>query len=806
MFKRIYPVLIILGMLSLLSASVFAETAKPKTEARLLWVSRWFYSNEAEVRNVIAKTKENGFNAIIFQVRGNGTVYYKSQYEPMDDSVGGDTAAWDPLAVAVDEAHKQGIQIHAWVNTFPGWSGRKPPKNPNQLWNAHPEWFCVDRDGKKMESVGEYAVLSPGIPAVQDHIYNTLMEIVKNYDVDGLHLDYVRYFGPQFSYDSISLERFNAEYHGTPGELPEEWSDWRRQQVTDLVKRLHDGVLAAKPSCAFSASVWGDWDEGYSGYLQNSHAWLSKGYLDFMCPMTYTHDVETYETWNKAHMANTHGRYVFPAIGFFTMKDMKPMLEEMDFNRKYPNLDGTVGYTFFDWTGLYRKDKSGKDQPTDMQKYLKEVGFKEKAEFPTYPWSARKEADIVGPQITKVKVNPPVLQAGTPFNITATVEDESGIALNKDGQPDVQLIYSDKYFIPHFTWDEKNGVTIKTDSRPLGIVPMKPIPGTNQFITANPLTGKKAMHPYYYKVIARDKNSNLNDSELGSIQFFHNSGAYKFSGVLAEGMIVPQFITLDKKNRVWVCELKYSRLRVFEPDGTELPFSRMSIVQNSAGKDVVMTSPSGMGIDPDGFIYAAFGASTDAYVGKFDPNTGACVTTLAVKYSPGDVTFDKFGNMYQTDRIKAKIHVYDKSLKEYKGSPYSYDTVVPGRINRGIAITPDGKKIYVISESKRRVLKFTGKIEKDEFICKDAGTLTDVLDAAGSVDIDSQGNIYVSDFGNQCIQVFDKSERRIADLVGGNPAIQYPRGVMATPDGKTVYIVDMGSGKGAGKILKWTKQ
>src|ERR1041384_2417922 len=105
--------LILLTYFLLITAIPLADTVQStKTEARLLWVSRWMYSNEQDVRTIVRNAKTTGFNMLLFQVRGNATAFYKSFFEPMDEQIGGDTATWDPLSVAVDESKKQGIQIH----------------------------------------------------------------------------------------------------------------------------------------------------------------------------------------------------------------------------------------------------------------------------------------------------------------------------------------------------------------------------------------------------------------------------------------------------------------------------------------------------------------------------------------------------------------------------------------------------------------------------------------------------------------------------------------------------------------------
>ena len=124
-------------------------------EARAVWVARYSYKSEEEVRVAMRKIRAVNCNLVVFQIRGNGTVLYPSKYEPWAEEVGSKDPGWDPLAVAVDESHKLGMQIHAWVNVLPGWRTSGTHPSPDQMYNAHLEWFMVDKTGESRGA--EYA-------------------------------------------------------------------------------------------------------------------------------------------------------------------------------------------------------------------------------------------------------------------------------------------------------------------------------------------------------------------------------------------------------------------------------------------------------------------------------------------------------------------------------------------------------------------------------------------------------------------------------------------------------------------------
>ena len=124
-------------------------------------------------------------NAVLWQVRQGGTAYYKSSYEPWGYYAGYRYPGYDPLAYAIREAHKRGMEVHAWFNTFDASSTHDGAPS-----HEHPEWVCRDRDGNPMTS---HRSLSPGLPEVRAYLVKVAMEIVRKYDIDGLHLDYVRW-------------------------------------------------------------------------------------------------------------------------------------------------------------------------------------------------------------------------------------------------------------------------------------------------------------------------------------------------------------------------------------------------------------------------------------------------------------------------------------------------------------------------------------------------------------------------------------------------------------------------------------
>ena len=221
-----------------------------KYEARGVWMSRFEYAIEkarnhpdsakALIRQVFQQARRAKLNMVFFQVRGNGTAFFNSSFEPWAQELTGTLGrdpGWDPLQFAIEEAHQLGLELHAWINTFPYWRGSVPPSEstPRQPFLDHPEWIVCDTNGKPAlpdSGSNEYLWASPGNPAVRQHLVNVVTDLVKKYEIDGIHFDYIRY--PEasptkgYSHDPVSVARFNSA-EGNPHMLS--WEHWQRDQL-----------------------------------------------------------------------------------------------------------------------------------------------------------------------------------------------------------------------------------------------------------------------------------------------------------------------------------------------------------------------------------------------------------------------------------------------------------------------------------------------------------------------------------------------------------------------------------------------
>ncbi len=268
-------------------------------ELRGLWVTRWDFAGPSDIEDIFENADRAGFNAVFLQVRGRADAYYASSHEPwagIGGSAFGEHPGWDPLELAIEEGAHRGLDVHAWINTLPAWSGGTPPPESEIRHKVltNPEWLMVDRDGRRQQ-IGDagYIAFSPGIPEVVDHIVAVAADIVDHYPVHGLHLDYIRYLGGEFSHDPVSNERYEAALSENPSLSR---ADWQRERINEVVERVHE-VVSEHPGVMLTAASWHNNNltdkegvpgtSGYRDYYQDAHAWLRQRTIDALIPMNY---------------------------------------------------------------------------------------------------------------------------------------------------------------------------------------------------------------------------------------------------------------------------------------------------------------------------------------------------------------------------------------------------------------------------------------------------------------------------------------------------------------------------------------
>ncbi len=298
----------------------------PKREVRAVWLTtiggldwpktyahtpRTIEKQKQELRDLLDRLQKANFNTVLLQTRIRGTVIYPSQYEPWDGCVSGNpgiSPGYDPLQFAIEECHKRGMECHAWVVSIP--VGRPNGTGSKNLKSKHPELLM---------KVGDEMFMRPEKRGTAYYIADICKEIARNYDIDGIHLDYIRY--PE----TLKLNISKAQ---------------ARDNISQIVKSVHDAVKSEKPWIKMSCSPIGKrndlnryWSRGWNAEdkgCQDVERWMSEGWMDQIYPMMYFRENNFFPfaaDWKE----RSHGRTVSAGLGiyFLSPKEANWNLEDI---------------------------------------------------------------------------------------------------------------------------------------------------------------------------------------------------------------------------------------------------------------------------------------------------------------------------------------------------------------------------------------------------------------------------------------------------------------------------------------------
>lgn len=295
-------------------------------------------AQRAELRTTLDRAAAAGLNAVILHIRVAGDAFYPTRYAPWSALLTGASGvapspAYDPLAFAIEEAHARGLQLHAWFNPFRAVLPNVPGKlATTHVTRAHPEWI---------RKYGTQTWIDPGDPAARKFVLETMLDVVKRYDIDGVHLD--DYFYP-YRESRIVTRRVRRRRVRERREIvfPDDrtwkkfgrakgWTNrdaWRRANIDAFVESLYKGVKDLKPTVAVGISPFGIWRSGtppgvtgldaYDEIYADSRRWLREGWLDYITPQLYWEvsgvqdRFRALDAWWRTQ--NPRGRFIWPGL------------------------------------------------------------------------------------------------------------------------------------------------------------------------------------------------------------------------------------------------------------------------------------------------------------------------------------------------------------------------------------------------------------------------------------------------------------------------------------------------------------
>ncbi len=323
-----------------------------------MWVQRGSLASPKTVLAAVEMARKGGFNTLIVQVRGRGDAFYQSRHEPRPAVLAKQPESFDPLALMLATARKAGLKVHAWMNVNLI-SDAQPPAARRHVVYSHPEWLMVPRElaadlGRMnpknpvyLRRLSEYAkshsdrvegiFLSPVHKGAVEHTLKVIGDVASRYDLDGIHLDYIRFPSDEFDYSAAVLNEFRTSLNenmssserrdyesrarGRPlfytEMFPQRWQEFRRERLTALLTRIRAVVKERRPNAMLSAAVFPDANDAANRRFQDWGGWLGAGLLDAICPMAYTTDRALFRSQIANVKQLSAGRPVWAGIGAY---------------------------------------------------------------------------------------------------------------------------------------------------------------------------------------------------------------------------------------------------------------------------------------------------------------------------------------------------------------------------------------------------------------------------------------------------------------------------------------------------------
>ncbi len=390
-----------------LTGTAFSQSnnSAPKREFRGVWIATvqnidWpskpkpgadSKKQKQDLIKILDEHQKTGINAIMLQIRPSTDAFYAKGREQWSRFLTGKQGVapkpfYDPLAFAIKEAHKRGMELHAWINPYRATTSLVDSlTSPDHITRTKPEWFFTYGDKK---------YFNPGLPEVRTYINEVIIDIVRNYDVDGIHFDdyFYPYPGKEKLPDSTTFKIYGDRFDNI--------EDWRRNNVDTLIQTLSQNIHSQKKHVKFGISPFGIWRNlaqdslgsesnglsGYSALYADARKWVKEGWIDYTNPQLYFpfgYKPAPYEKLLDWWAANAFGKHVYIGQGVYRAmedregwRDKQQLPNQVRYLRANPNVQGSV----------YFSSKSLTNNLAGFRDSLQHDFYRYPALQPTMPW------------------------------------------------------------------------------------------------------------------------------------------------------------------------------------------------------------------------------------------------------------------------------------------------------------------------------------------------------------------------------------------------------------------------------------
>jgi len=288
-------------------------------DTRCLWIIRDSMTTKEGIYSAMNYAHQSGYNIVFVQVRGRGDAFYDSKIVLKNHLI---DSQFDPLAYAINLGNELGIEVHAWVNCYILWSSKNKPKNKEHLYHTHPDWTESDLHGKMDWRIDlkspkspqwEGVYLSPLHPEVNLYLREVFKELIQNYKIDGIHLDYIRFQDEFYGYNPTGREEFKKIYNLDPRDIVRgiistrygwtqsfvdsmniAWQSFKEDKVTELVSYVYEEIDNSGKEIKLSAAVKPNLLIARDRWFQNWQYWLENEIINFVVPMNYFPEIKDF--------------------------------------------------------------------------------------------------------------------------------------------------------------------------------------------------------------------------------------------------------------------------------------------------------------------------------------------------------------------------------------------------------------------------------------------------------------------------------------------------------------------------------
>lgn len=369
--------IIIASMLFMMLSQELWSQIYPKYELRGAWIATvgnidWPTSSnlsvdeqKKEMTGLLDLIKQYNMNTVVFQIRPAADAFYMSKYEPWAQWLNGQQGKgpdpfYDPLEYVISECRKRGLDIHAWINPYRALTDTSMVPATNHITMLHPEWFV---------KYGRTVYFDPGLPQTRDYVSGIVSDVVRRYDIDGIHVD--DYFYP-YRIANLNFPDDSSFNKYPRGFSLEQKEDWRRDNVNLIIKQLSDSIKRIKPWVEFGISPFGVWrndskdsngsatragQTNYDDLYADILYWQKNRWIDYITPQIYWHrgfQVADYVVLSDWWSRNTYGCRLYVGQAPYRIerhsktkewRTSKEIVRQVEVNRTFPNISGSMFFS-----------------------------------------------------------------------------------------------------------------------------------------------------------------------------------------------------------------------------------------------------------------------------------------------------------------------------------------------------------------------------------------------------------------------------------------------------------------------------